>query len=174
MPTPSDYTPHLTVSAFPQETTAHTTCPPEIERGPAFTVAPEERIIDDDDAVDERTVSDAMATEFTAGRRPSDATSLMIDPITESSMKQIKAEEDVVMDSMSPASASSDGKEEQSSPPASQTSSAISPPSALSSVSYEFSNVRVSASAMICFYQFLIMVAPPQPHLLFPAIRKQV
>lgn len=148
MPTPRDLL-HLTVSAIPDEnqTSNHTTCPPEIERGPAFTVAPEQRIVeeDDDDAVDERPVSDATATELTADRRLSDATSLMMDSMPESSTKQTKADEDVVMDFMSPASASSDGKEEQqpSSPP-SQTSSAITGPSAPSSISYEFSNVRVS------------------------------
>jgi hypothetical protein len=151
MPTPSDHTPHLTASALPEESqTSHTTCPPEIERGATFTGAPEERIIeeedDDDDVLEERAVLDAAATELPADRRISDATSLMMDSMPHSSMKQTKSDGDVVMGYMSPVSATSDGKEEQSSSPPSQTSSAITGPSASSSINYEFSNIRVSNS----------------------------
>ncbi|KAL1961957.1 hypothetical protein VTN77DRAFT_738 [Rasamsonia byssochlamydoides] len=137
MPTPSDSTPQLTASALPGEISAHTTCPPEIERGSSRTAASEERT-SDDVAVDDGAVPAGSATVLTAGRRPSDAAS---------STKKIKSDEDAIMGSMSPASASpSEVKEEQSSP-TSQPSSSISAPSTTpstsSSLSYEFSNVRL-------------------------------
>lgn len=144
MPTPSESTPQLTTSTLPGEISAHTTCPPEIERGSSRTAASEEHAIDDDIAVNDGAVSPASATAQTAGRRPSDVTST---PIAESSTKKIKSDEDVIMGSMSPDSASSSETKEEQSSPTSQSSSSISAhsaPSTTSSLSYKFSNSRVS------------------------------
>ncbi|KKA22427.1 Vesicle-mediated transport protein Vid24 [Rasamsonia emersonii CBS 393.64] len=143
MPTPSESTPQLTTSTLPGEISAHTTCPPEIERGSSRTAASEEHAIDDDIAVNDGAVSPASATAQTAGRRPSDVTST---PIAESSTKKIKSDEDVIMGSMSPDSASSSETKEEQSSPTSQSSSSISAhsaPSTTSSLSYKFSNSRL-------------------------------
>jgi hypothetical protein len=141
MPTPSDSTPQLNPSALPGEISAHTTCPPETERGTSWAIVSEEPIIDDDDDLDDDAVAATSAAGVTAGRRPSDATSVRV---AESSVKRVRPDEDVIMESMSPASASSSEAKEEQSSPTSQPSSSISTPSASSSVSYEFSNVRVS------------------------------
>lgn len=139
MPTPTDSTPQ-TASAHVE----HTSCPPEIIRASAFSVASRERSADDDDdAIERGTVSAVVDT--TINDRVDDAMSLIVETTSDSSLKGHDIEDDVVMDSPSPASSSSESKEDQPSPPASQTSSVASASSSStsSSVSSEFSNVRV-------------------------------
>ncbi|KAH8697346.1 putative vesicle-mediated transport protein Vid24 [Talaromyces proteolyticus] len=145
MPTPSDNTAQLTTRALADEepTITHTTCPPEIIRGPTFSVAPEERIADEHDVVDERIASAAGSTE---DRPSSDATSLAIASMADSSIKMANPEEDAAMTSLSPASAPSESREDQtiqSSPTVSPTSSVASSTSVSSSFNYEFSNIRL-------------------------------
>lgn len=141
MPTPSDTTPP-TASDLVDDTIAHTTCPPEIIRASAFTIASEERSADrDDDVGEEGTVS--AVVESTLGGRADDATSFLGETASDLSLKGREIDEDTIMDSPSPTSSSSDSKEDQSSTPASQTSSISSTTSTSSSLSYEFSNVRV-------------------------------
>jgi glucose-induced degradation protein 4 len=140
MPTPSDSTPPLTAV---EDSIAHTTCPPEIIRASAFPAASEARSADDDDddAVEQGTMS--AVVESTLHSRVNDATSLVVETTSDSSLKRRDIEEDTVMDSPSPASSSSESKEDQSSPAASQVSAVAPSSSTSSSLSSEFSNVRV-------------------------------
>ncbi|OKL60035.1 hypothetical protein UA08_04533 [Talaromyces atroroseus] len=142
MPTPSDNT-HTPPSTASEESIAHTTCPPEIIRASAFSVASEERSADDDDddAIEQGTVS--AVVESTLQGRVGDATSLVVETTSDSSLKRRAIEEDTVMDSPSPASTSSESKDDQPSPTASQASSVAPSSSTSSYLSSEFSNVRL-------------------------------
>jgi hypothetical protein len=147
MPTPSEVTPPLTASALVDDLIVHTTCPPEIIRASAFSVATEERSVNDgdDDALEEGTVSATVESTAIETRVGDDATSLQIATTPDSSsMKGRESEDDTDMDSPSPANSASDTKDESSAgSPTSQTSSVTSTSSTCSSLSHEFSNVRL-------------------------------
>ncbi|PCG89758.1 Vacuolar import/degradation protein Vid24 [Penicillium occitanis (nom. inval.)] len=146
MPTPSEVTPPLTASALVDDQIVHTTCPPEIIRASAFSVATEERSVNDGggDALAEGTVSATVESTAIEARVGDDATSLQIATTPDSSsMKGRESEDDTDMDSPSPANSPSDSKDDPSSSPTSQTSSVSSTSSTCSSLSHEFSNVRL-------------------------------
>jgi hypothetical protein len=154
MPTPSEVTPPLTASALVDDPIVHATCPPEIIRASAFSVATEERSVDDGDvdALEEGTVSATVESTAIEARVGDDATSLQIATTPDSSsMKGRESEDDTDMDSPSPANSPSDSKDDSSSSPTSQTSSVTSTSSTCSSLSHEFSNVRVCS--VICLEQ---------------------
>lgn len=148
MPTPSDRTPQLTATPLAEELSAHSTCPPENDRIPVWRGAPEERIVTEDSPGNGgmpegsaaaqstlRTQVDAVADPVAMPRE--------IDATAASSIKRMpQSEEDAVLGTSSPASVSSEAKEEQPTPTAAQSSS-MTAPSATSSLSYEFSNIRV-------------------------------
>lgn len=147
MPTPSEVTPPLTASALGDEQIVHTTCPPEIIRASAFSIATEERSVNDrdDDALQEGTVSATVESTAMEARVGDNATSFQIATNRDSSpMKGRESEDDTDMDSPSPANSPSDSKDDSSNSPTSQTASVTSSTtSTCSSLSHEFSNVRV-------------------------------
>lgn len=146
MPTPSEVTLPLTASALVDDQIVHTTCPPEIIRASAFSVATEERSFNDgdDNALEEGTVSATVESTAIEARVGDDVSPLQIATTPDSSsMKGRESEDDTDMDFPSPANSPADSKDDSSSSPTSQTSSVTSTSSTCSSLSHEFSNVRV-------------------------------
>lgn len=152
MPTPSEVSSPLSASALVDDSIVHTTCPPEIIRASAFSVATEERSFVDGsgNALEEGTVLATVestasdARDALDGPRVGDATSLSVEIARDSPfMRGRESEEDTDMDSPSPPNSASDSKEDSTGSPASQTSSVSSSSSTSSSVSHEFSHVRV-------------------------------
>ncbi|KAJ9311527.1 hypothetical protein DTO271D3_8245 [Paecilomyces variotii] len=148
MPTPSDRTPQLTATPLAEELSAHSTCPPESDRIPAWRAAPEERIVADNSSGNGGMPESSAPAQSTLRSRVDGVAEPVampreIDATTASSIKRMpQSEEEAMLGTSSPASVSSEAKEEQSTPTAAQSSS-MTAPSATSSLSYEFSNIRL-------------------------------
>lgn len=149
MPTPSDNTPQLSTTSIPNDISAHTTCPPEVERLSAWRDSSETSTRAEHDAID-NAPSPVNATAHPVLMRSDDATSqaTAADPMRvesgasgSSSMGAMaKPDEDSAAGRLSPPA---DPSSRSSRHPSSVTTS----PSTASLLSYEFSNVRVCSTA---------------------------
>ncbi|PGH07717.1 hypothetical protein AJ79_06194 [Helicocarpus griseus UAMH5409] len=143
MPTPSDNPPHLS-AVYPANTAStRTTCPPEIDRATSWRASSEERIVSnaDDDASPATTTTPSQSQldqRHNALSQPA-APSLGIDISRQTSSRKMKmADEDVTMESSSPAgSVSTDAASPAQAYPPPRS------PSTASSMDYDVSNVRL-------------------------------
>ena len=169
MPTPSNPSPsHLTPTSIPDDFSARTTCPPELERLSDWD-NPDTAVIDDDDAPD-TLLSPASAnahpmTPSEDGIGKSDPDSKRSGAMSSTSARDIaRTDEEAVV--------------ERSSPPGeplrtARPPSSVTTPSISSLLRYEFSNVRVSDMHRTIL-ALLTTKALTKPYLILSPFGKQV
>lgn len=169
MPTPSDNTPQLSTTSIPDDISAHTTCPPEVERLSAWRDSSETSARAEHNAID-NAPSPVNATAHPVLMRSDDATSqaTTTDPMRvesgapgPSSMGPMaKPDEDSAVGRLSPPADPSRSSH--------QPSSVTTSPSTASLLSYEFSNVRVRSTAESVYFMCFLLTPESSSRITLP------